>query len=102
MSRGSISDLQATATASVLGNVKRADINYNLRMAPPVPTNTNPRAIAGRVNNLRNGLPGENRAQPNQTGISAPLIPTPPLRRQLTPTTGVLGGGTGSGLPIAP
>jgi hypothetical protein len=102
MSRGSISDLQATATASVLGNVKRADINYNLRMAPPVPTNTNPRATAGRVNNLRNGLPGENRAQPNQTGISAPLIPTPPLRRQFNSTTGVMGGGAGSDLPIAP
>jgi len=98
---GSITDSQATATESVLGNVKKADISYNLRMAPPVPTNTNPLAAAGRVNNLRNGLPGENRSQPNQTGTTAPLIPTPPLRRQFSPTTGVLGGGAGSDLPIS-
>jgi hypothetical protein len=98
---GSITDSQATATESVLGNVKRADIDYNLRMAPPVPTNTNPLAAAGRVNNLRNGLAGQNRPQPNQTGTTAPLIPTPPLRRQFSPTTGVLGGGSGSDLPIS-
>jgi hypothetical protein len=98
---GSITDSQATATESVLGNVKQADIAYNLRMAPPVPTNTNPRATAGRVNNLRNGLAGQIRSQPNQTGITAPLIPTPPLPRQFSPTTGELGGGSGSNPPIS-
>jgi hypothetical protein len=98
---GSITDSQATATESVLGNVKQADISYNLRMAPPVPTNTNLRAAGRRVNNLRNGLAGQIRSQPNQTGITAPLIPTPPLPRQFSPTTGELGGGSGSDLPIS-
>jgi hypothetical protein len=91
---GSITDSQATATGSVVGNVGQADINYNLRLAPPVPSSTT-------VPNLRAGLPGENRAQPNQTGINAPLIPTPPLRRQFNPATGELGGGSGSDLPIS-
>jgi hypothetical protein len=98
---GSITDSQATATESVLGNVKQADVAYNLRMAPPVPTNTNLRAAGRLVNNLRNGLAGQIRSQPNQTGITAPLIPTPPLPRQFSPTTGELGGGSGSDLPIS-
>lgn len=98
---GSITDSQATATGSVVGNVKRADIDYNLRMAPPVPNDATVPNLVNRTEALRSGIPGGNRPQPNQTGTTAPLIPTPPLRRQFSPTTGVLGGEAGSDLPIS-
>jgi hypothetical protein len=89
---GSISDSQATSTAGRVGNVKRADVDYNLRLAPPpvLPSQNNPPLTKpGGTPSVPNGTP------PNQ-GLQ---FPTP--ARQFNPTTGELGGASGSDLPIS-
>jgi hypothetical protein len=127
---GAISDLQATTTAGVIGNVQRADVEYQRIQRPPPPPDViynsggkkadppfidspppvrNSSGVVDNTQNVTNQLlvkpltnPNGLPSVPNGTPANQGLqIPTQPIRRQFNPVTGELGG-QGSDLPISP
>lgn len=94
---GEISDLQADRIDE---NARRADVAYNVRMAPPPPVPIIP-GPGNPVVPLQN--PNGVRSVPNATNANnlGLQIPTPPLSNQFNPTTGQLGGAQGSDLAIS-
>lgn len=93
--KNKIRDLQASSTAGVVGNVRRPDVAYNVRMAPPPPPSIGvilpPAANPNGVRSVQN-------ANVNNIGLQ---IPTPPKSGQPRPTIGKLGGSLSSDTPTA-
>ena len=103
--QGQIQDLQAGTVASPVGATQQAEVVYSQQRefgqrvgGPLPPDNTNMIEKLNQITESRSDLPGQARPQPgiNSGGIN---FPTPP--RQFNPTTGELGPGPGSDLPIS-
>lgn len=86
--------MQAVSTAGVVGDVGRADVAYNVRLAPPRPP-----GISNVLPPAEN--PNSTRAVQNSTSLNIGLqIPTPPIAAQLRSTVGKLGGDQNPGSSI--
>ena len=102
--QGQIQDLQAGTVASPVGGSQRPNVVYDQqrvfgqRVGNPIPPDTQPTKTLDQATEKRVDLPGQARPQPgiNSSGIN---FPTPP--KQFNPTTGELGPGPGSDLPVS-